>query len=140
MTRHRGGDLVETGWYLEARRLAPLHLSARGRLPGSSRDRYLALPWPAMLVIAPLAGGAWLLAGPVIGLAAAAWALLRRAGRAGARGLASAATRRHLPGEAHLTGQRGRGEARPSGSRDELERLERQVAGRRRQAERRPHR
>ncbi len=134
MTRHRGGDLVEMGWYLEVRRLAPLHLAARGRLPGSRRDSYLAVPWPAMLVLAPLAGGAWLLAAPVVGLATAAWGLLRRAGGAGAGGLASAAAHRHVPGEAHLTGGQGGGEARPTGSLDELER---HVAGRRRGTERR---
>ena len=133
MTRYHGGGIVEGGWYLDTRTLAVTNLAARGRLPGSRRSAFVRVPWPALLLLAPLVGGAWLVAAPVVGLATAAGGLARRAAAAGSRGLGATLAPGGAPGEAHLTGKPGRGEAGlDAGMRD----LEAQVAGRRREAER----
>jgi hypothetical protein len=88
------------------------------------------------LLLAPLAGGVWLLAAPVVGLAAAAWGLARGTARAIARGLAAASIAAPAPGEAHLTGTPGEGD-RGSTARTEPEarsdEVEREIAERRRQ-------
>lgn len=91
MTRHPGGGTVEGGWYLDTRRMALVSLPAPGTLPGSPRDSFVRVPWPALLLLAPWVGGAFVLVGPLVGLAAATWGLARwsaRAASAGARGLA----------------------------------------------------
>lgn len=121
MTRYSGGGIVPSGWYLDTGRLAPLHLPAPGRLPGPARRSFLRVPLPALVLLAPLVGGAWLLAAPVVGLASAVCGLARRA--AGG----SPASRGHVPGEADLTGKPGREAGVEAG----LEDLERKVAGRR---------
>lgn len=137
MTRYPGGATAERGWYLHTRSLAPHHLADRGKLPGSGRDSFVRVPLPALLLLAPWVGGAWLIAAPVVGLAAAAWGLAGRAAAAGARALASAASRGHAPGEAHLVGKPGRG--RP-GQGAGMEELERDIAGRRGKVGRPPDR
>ncbi len=106
MTRYPSGAIVESGWYLDTRSLEVVNLPARGRLPGSRRDSFVRVPWPALLLLAPWVGAAWLVATPVIGLAAAAWGLARRAAAAGARGLGATVARGRAPGEARLTGKR----------------------------------
>jgi hypothetical protein len=133
MTRYPGGGIVESGWYLDTRSLALVNLAARGRLPGSRRESFVRVPLPALLLLAPWVGGAWLLAAPVIGLATAAWGLAGRVAAAGARGLAAAAARGHAPGEAHLVGRPGRSQPGPDAGMDQLER---DIAARRRDGER----
>jgi len=133
MTRYPGGGIGESGWYLDRRSLALVNLPARGRLPGSRRDSFVRVSWPALLLLAPWVGGAWLVAAPIIGLATAAWGLARRAAAAGARGLGATVARGRAPGEAHLTGKPGRGEA---GLDAGMEDLDRHIAGRRLEVER----
>ncbi len=133
MTRYPGGGIVESGWYLGTRSLGVVNLRARGSLPGSRRDSFVRVPWLALLLLAPWVGGAWLVAAPVIGLATAAWGLARGAAAAGARGLGATVARGRAPGEAHLTGKPGRGEARLDAG---MEDLDRRIACRRREGKR----
>ncbi|HEY6104385.1 MAG TPA: hypothetical protein VIV59_00275, partial [Anaeromyxobacteraceae bacterium] len=67
MKRYPGGGIVESGWYLDARSLALVNLAARGRLPGSRRRSFVHVSLPALLLLAPWVGGAWLVAAPIIG-------------------------------------------------------------------------
>ncbi len=83
MTRYPGGSAVARGWYLDTRGLGVVNLPAAGRLPARRGSSFVRVPWPALLLLAPWIGGAFILAAPVVGLAAAAWALARRAARAG---------------------------------------------------------
>jgi len=103
-------------------------------VPGAARDGRGRLPWPLALLLAPVAGGVWLLTAPVVGLATAAWGLARGAARAVARGLAAASMAAPVPGEAHLTGTPGEGGREPA-ARTEPEagtdEVEREIARRR---------
>jgi hypothetical protein len=138
MKRHQGGSAVASGFYLDTRGLTVVNLPAGGRLPGQTGRSFVRVPWPALLLLAPWIGGAFILVGPAIGLAAAAWGLARRAAGAaatGARGLAAAAAPRGAAGEAHLTGPPRPGRAAPGARRDELER---RIARRRREGGRPP--
>lgn len=88
MTRHPGGSAVARGWYLDTRRLGVVNLPSAGRLPAREGGSFVRVPWPVLLLLAPWIGGAFILAAPAVGLAAAAWALARRAagGRIGRPG------------------------------------------------------
>jgi hypothetical protein len=137
MNRHQGGSEVARGWYLDTRGLTVVNLPAGGRLPGQAGRSFVRVPWPALVLLAPWIGGAFILVAPAIGLAAAAWGLARRAAGAtatGARGLAAAAAPRGATGEAHLTGQPRPGRAGTGARTDELER---RIARRRREGGRR---
>jgi hypothetical protein len=106
-----------------------------GEVPGAARDGHGRLPWPVALLLAPLAGGVWLLTAPVVGLAMAAWGLARGAARAVARSLAAASIAAPAPGEAHLTGTPGEGGREPAartGPEAGTDEVEREIAERRR--------
>lgn len=79
MTRYQGGSAVARGWYVDTHHLRVVNLPAAGKLPARENGSFVRVPWPAMLLLAPWIGGAFILAAPVVGLAAAAWALARRA-------------------------------------------------------------
>lgn len=113
MARFNGGSKVESGYYVNTRSLAVMSLAAEGMLPGGERDHFVRIPWPVMLAAAPVLGGLFVLAYPVIGLSTAVYGLARKGlGLAGesARDLAAdLATPPHAVGEAHLTGKPGEG-------------------------------
>lgn len=114
MARHIGGSKVESGYYVNTRSLAVVSLAAEGTLPGTAQEAFVRIPWPVMLAAAPILGGLFVLAYPVIGISTAVYGLARKgaalAGQ-GARDLAAdLATPPHAVGEAHLTGKPGEGE------------------------------
>lgn len=131
MARFVGGHEVESGYYVNVKSLAVVALPAAGRLPGGEADRFTQVPWPVLLVAAPVVGGLFALAYPVVGASVMAYGLVRRAltaAGAGAAGVAESLAPAPLPGEAHLTGKPGEAAA----PRDEkLEALEREVARKR---------
>jgi hypothetical protein len=113
MVRYAGGSAVESGYYLNTRSYAVVTLPADGRLPGAPGEAFVRVPWPVLLAAAPIVGGAFVLAYPVIGLSTMAYGLARKvlgAAGQGAGELASTMAPGPLPGEAHLTGQPGEGE------------------------------
>ena len=134
MARHFGGSKVESGYYVNTRSRAVVSLAAEGLLPGNERDAFVRVPWPLMLAAAPVLGGLFVLAYPVVGISTAVYGLARKglglAGE-GARGLAAdLAAPPHAVGEAHLTGKPGEGEK----LRDpEIERLEQEIQEKREQ-------
>lgn len=137
MATHVGGTRVESGYYLNVRSLAVATLAADGPLPGGEGDRFVRVPWPVLLLAAPLVGGAFAVAYPIYGFAAMLWGLARKAaGAAGEGARELAATMAHGPavGEAHLTGKPGEPPAAGEGPapRDpEIEDLEREIRERR---------
>ena len=70
MTTYNGGDTVKAGFYWhQARWAAEVVPAAGGVLPGDSTAAYRRIPWPALLVVAPVMGGAFAMFLPFIGLA-----------------------------------------------------------------------
>ncbi len=128
MARHLGGSTVESGYYVNTRSLAVVSLAAEGTLPGTERESFVRVPWPVMLAAAPVLGGLFVLAYPVIGISTLAYGLAKKglglAGE-GARDIAAdLATPPHAVGEAHLTGKPGEGKE----LRDpEIEELEKEI-------------
>jgi hypothetical protein len=126
MTRYLGGTKVESGYYVNTRSLAVVTLAAEGMLPGDDRDRFARVPWPLLLVAAPVLGGLFVLAYPVVGAATLAYGLAKKGlGLAGstAKDLAAGlATPPHAVGEAHLTGKPGPGEELRDPAIEDLER------------------
>jgi len=123
MTRHTGGSTVESGYYVNTRSFAVVNVPARGPLPGGPEESFVAVPWPLLLLAAPLVGGAFVLAYPVVGFSMMVYGLARKAaGGAGeaARDLAATMAPGHAVGEAHLTGKPGEGEPVEPGELEEL--------------------
>jgi hypothetical protein len=119
MIRNVGGNTVESGYYLNTRSLEMVGLPSGGVLPGGSEQRFLRVPWPVLLVAAPVIGGAFVLAYPIIGLSLMVYGLFRKAaGVAGetAKDLAASVTPGHAVGEAYLGGKPGEGP--PAGASD----------------------
>jgi len=134
MARYLGGSKVESGYYVNTRSLAVVSLAAEGLLPGTERDGFVRVPWPVMLAAAPVLGGLFVLAYPVVGITTAVYGLARKGlglARDGARDLAAdLATPPHAVGEAHLTGKPGGGKE----LRDpEIESLEKEIREKREQ-------
>lgn len=136
MATHVGGTKVESGYYLNTRSLAVATLPADGPLPGGERDRFVRVPWPVLLLAAPLVGGAFVIAYPIYGFATMLLGLARKAAGAasqGARDLAATMAPAPSLGQAHLTGNPGE-PAAPEGPapRDpEIEDLEAEIRERR---------
>jgi hypothetical protein len=70
MTTYTGGDNVKAGFYWNRGKwAAEVVPAAGGALPGDAATVYHRVPWPALLVIAPVMGGAFAMFLPFIGLA-----------------------------------------------------------------------
>jgi hypothetical protein len=74
MTGHHGNDAVSAGIYVNPRRLSFVSLDEDGDLPGPPRDLYLRVPALALLLLAPLVGGLFVVLLPLVGVALLAWA------------------------------------------------------------------
>jgi hypothetical protein len=138
MLRHRGGERVKAGFYLNAGTWEVSTLSGRagGMLPGGAEDRYLRVPTLGVLVFAPLMGALYAIFLPFIGLAMVTQHLTRKAA-AGSRELAhsvmQAVTPAWRPGEAHFTGEPGKdeGAGKPVAKADErLKTIEEEIVHR----------
>jgi len=70
MTTYNGGETVKAGFYWnQAGWAAEVVPAAGGVLPGDGAATYRRIPWPALLVIAPVMGGAFAMFLPFLGLA-----------------------------------------------------------------------
>jgi hypothetical protein len=135
MLRHRGGERVKAGFYLNAETWEVNTLSGRagGVLPGAAADRYLRIPTLGVLVFAPLMGALYAIFLPFIGLAMVAQHLTKKAA-AGSRDLAHSVmqtvTPAWRPGEAYFTGEPGKDKAagKPAAQPDErLKKIEDEI-------------
>jgi hypothetical protein len=62
MARIAGGSKVESGYYVNARSLAVVNMPAAGELPGTATERFVRVPWPLLLLAAPVVGGLFAIA------------------------------------------------------------------------------
>lgn len=116
MTRHTGGNDVKSGFYWN---LAKWELTTipreGGPLPGGGDDRYLRVPVVAMLLLAPVMGGLYVVFLPFVGFAMVLSYLSRRVAVAAQDGtvkLMGIMSPGWQPGEAYLEGRRKRAAAK----------------------------
>lgn len=77
--KHNGGNTVKFGFYWNlAKWEAQIVPAAGGTLDGTAEDRYLRLPFLALVVIAPIMGALYAMFLPFIGFAMVAAYLLGR--------------------------------------------------------------
>jgi hypothetical protein len=70
MTKYNGGETVKAGFYWNRGTWGVELIPAEGgNLPGEAGTTYLRVPWPLLLVIAPVMGGAFAMFLPFIGIA-----------------------------------------------------------------------
>lgn len=70
MTKYNGGETVKAGFYWNRGTWGVEVVPAEGgTLPGADTTAYLRVPWPLLLVIAPVMGGAFAMFLPFIGIA-----------------------------------------------------------------------
>jgi hypothetical protein len=93
MFRYQGGEKVGGGFYVNRRTWAIAVINREGVLEGDATDRYARIPTLAALVLAPLAGAAFAMFLPFIGIAMVLdlgarklWRRVRMALPAGVRG------------------------------------------------------
>jgi hypothetical protein len=75
MATYTGKQTAEPGLYLRTTKFAIKQLNESGPLPGTERDTYYRVPTLLALVTAPLAGLAFVIFIPLIGIAMALWLL-----------------------------------------------------------------
>jgi hypothetical protein len=105
------GTLVKGGFYFNRDKLDLIAVSGKeGLLPGANGQRYLRVPVLAVLLLAPVLGGLFVMFMPFIGFALVFQHLGRLmfsgAKRAG-RGLLFVVTPTWRPGEAYFAGKEG---------------------------------
>jgi hypothetical protein len=70
MTKYTGGETVKAGFYWNRGKWAAEVIPAEGgTLPGTTGIVYNRIPWPVLLVVAPVMGGAFAMFLPFLGLA-----------------------------------------------------------------------
>lgn len=70
MLKHKAGEIVKAGFYWNTREWGAEIVPAEGGpLPGAPDATYYRIAWPALLVLAPVMGGAFAMFLPFIGLA-----------------------------------------------------------------------
>jgi hypothetical protein len=94
MAKHIGGETVKAGFYWNKGKWAAEIVPAEGgALAGDAETTYYRIPWPVLLVVAPVMGGAFAMFLPFIGIAMLAMLLLGRLKK----------TERHTPPAADAT-------------------------------------
>jgi hypothetical protein len=69
MTKYTGGETVKAGFYWNRGKWAAEVVPAEGgALPGTAEIVYTRIPWPVLLVVAPVMGGAFAMFLPFLGL------------------------------------------------------------------------
>ena len=70
MTKYTCGETVKAGFYWRVAGWgAEIVPPAGGTLPGTTGEAYYRIPWPVLLVTAPVMGGAFAMFLPFIGVA-----------------------------------------------------------------------
>jgi hypothetical protein len=109
MARHQGGDKVNAGFYLNLDSWQVTTLSGDGgTLPGKADARYLRVPLPMLLAMAPMVGAAFAMFLPFIGIAIVADYAVKKTWQAGREALHASATAlgpQTRTGEAYFTGE-----------------------------------
>lgn len=70
MLNYKGGDTVKAGFYWNRGAWGAEVVPAEGgTLPGAPATAFVRIPWPLLLVIAPVMGGAFAMFLPFLGVA-----------------------------------------------------------------------
>jgi hypothetical protein len=136
MAKYTSGMQVEGGYYWNASNWeVEVVPSEGGRLKGGSSARYVKVPFPALFVIVPLLGAAFLIFLPLIGFGLFAYAVAKRLAGAFTRGATELASTVQpggfAAGAAYFTGkpeEKKEGQQAPQSP--ELEKLEGEIAAR----------
>ena len=133
MTTYNGNSQVKSGYYFSFSTLGVEVIGEEGgRLPGAASTRYFNIPFPLLFVVVPVVGLTFLMALPLIGFGLAGYAIVRRATghvATGADALAATVAPPHATGAAYLGGHEG--EKKNEEVSPEIEKLEKEVAGKR---------
>jgi hypothetical protein len=110
MLKRTGGSNVRSGFYWNLGKWEMATLPRQGGvLPGSADDRYIKVPVLALLLLAPVMGGLYVMFLPFIGFALVFSYVGRKSGvllRTGFMEVATTLAPRWAPGEAYLAGKR----------------------------------
>jgi hypothetical protein len=130
------GTRVKSGYYFNSKRWAFARVENDGEaLPGVKSDRWTRVPVPLMFAAAPVLGGVFVVAFPLIGAVAVGIAIGRKLGggvKETAAELAANLGPMPLPGEAHLTGKPGEKAEGAASTPPELEKLGKDIEEKRR--------
>ena len=145
MKRYNGGTEAKAGFYWNSREWEITVLQGKGgSLPGDATTRFIRIPMPAMLLVGPIMGAAFVMFLPFIGVAMLGYYGSRKLAAVTGdfvRGAATAMSPAWRPGEAYLAGKPRRAkkgavkdaasEAKPEAA-DAITSLEKDVEERRR--------
>ncbi len=110
LKKRTGGTNVRSGFYWNLRKWEMVTLPRQGGiLPGGQDDQYLRIPVVALLLLAPMMGGLYVMFLPFIGFALVFSYLGRKTGAVVYSGFMEVATTvapRWQPGAAYLAGKR----------------------------------
>ena len=109
-SKYVGGQTAKAGFYWNTNEWELETLSGKGgKLPGTSETAYVKIPAVAMLTLAPLMGGMYVMFLPFIGFALLAEHVGKKvagAAKRGAEDVAGALVPEVRPGEAYLAGKK----------------------------------
>lgn len=109
MTKYKAGTTVRGGYYWNLDKWAIAGVPGdAGMLEGTTGEQFVRLPLPLMIAVAATVSFGFVIFLPLIGFALLGYALVKKAGDAGAAfAHETAATLAHAwrPGEAHFTGK-----------------------------------
>ena len=131
MATFNGNSNVNPGYYLSLKTFGVEVVSeAGGKLPGSSDVKYVAVPFPALFLVVPVIGLAFLMFLPAIGFFLFAKAVaLRVTGHVaeGASSIAAAVTPDLATGAAYMTGHKEGEEKAEEKATPDLEKLAKEI-------------
>jgi hypothetical protein len=137
MTTFNGNQQVKSGYYFSTNTLGVEVVGeGGGKLPGASTTRYVSVPFPALFLIVPVVGLAFLIFLPLIGFALLGYALVQRVtGHVAKEATAFAATVAppQATGAAYLGGHEG--QKKNEAVAPEIEKLEQEVSSQRKNPE-----
>ena len=133
MTTFSGNQQVKSGYYFSTNTLSVEVIGEEGgRLPGAATTRYVSVPFPALFLIIPVVGLAFLIFLPLVGFGLIGYALVQRVtGHVAKEATAFAATVAppQATGAAYLGGREAEKKNEKVGP--ELEKLEQEVSDKR---------
>ncbi|MBL0278297.1 MAG: hypothetical protein IPQ24_19885 [Anaeromyxobacter sp.] len=134
MTTHTGNSSVQSGYYLNTRSFAiEVVPEGGGTLPGAATAKYVSVPFPALFLVVPVVGLAFLMFLPAIGFALFAQALVMKVTghvAEGASSLAASVAPDLAPGAAYLAGHKDE-EKKDAPVTPEIEKLEGEIKAKR---------
>jgi hypothetical protein len=134
-----GGQMAKAGFYWNTKEWELETLSGKGgKLPGTSETTFVKIPAVAMLTLAPVMGGLYVMFLPFIGFALLAEQVGKKvagAAKRGAEDVAGALVPEVRPGEAYLAGKKdgkkGGEKGKAATKEGEVAKLEKEIEARR---------